>query len=257
MTSTSARLVTIDVQETLRFFDEKPEWSMSGANGKSLASGIVGMFGEDLNAACFQRYMESQGHSVTVRPEPVTTGKQEGPRLDRWITVDWSHGNKTVFQTEIKNWSSHSFDGETLPVRASLSELTDYKQDRWERKWDSQRRTLMDKKIAKVLVPMKLPSDLEGHAKDVRPLLIFWEPIGPRDKANKHLFRIDSPTYDFPFELPTRWPKPPYSNPPPKGFSSLQVFSVSSYLRSIQEASIELEMPDAADRLRILGRLFK
>ena len=243
MTSTSSStLVTVDVQEILCFFDEKPKWSMSGVNGKShakgksLASGIVGMFGEDLNAACFQRYMESQGQSVTVRPEPVTPGKPEGPRLDRWITVDWSNGSKTVFQTEIKNWSSHSFDGETLPVRATPSELTDYKQDRWERKWDSKIHTLTRHDIAKVLLPMKLPSDLEGYAKDVRPLLIFWEPIGPCDKeADEHLFRMDTSNDEFP---------------------SLWVFSVSSYLRSIREANIELQMPDAADRLRILGRLF-
>lgn len=126
----------------------------------------------------------------------------------------------------------------------------EYKQRRWELRWDSQRHTLADEKIAKVLVPMKPPSDLEGHAKDVRPLLIFWEPTGPRDKADEHLFRMDSPTYHFPFKIPSAWPKPPYDE-----FRSLWVFSVSSYLRSIPDASIELEMPDAYSRLRILGRL--
>ena len=240
MTSTSSDgLVTIDVKKTLRFFDEKPKWSMSSVNDKSHATAMVAVFGEDLNAACFQRYIECthKGARVVVRPKPVTTGKQKGPRLDRWITVDWSDGSKTVFQTEIKNWSSHSFDGETLPVPVSLSELTDYKQDRWKRKWNSQRRTLKGRIIEKVLVPMKLPSGLKGCAKDIRPLLIFWEPIGPRDKADEHLFRTDTSNDQFPI---------------------LWVFSVSSYLRSIREASIksiELEMPDAADRLRILGRL--
>ena len=239
MTDTSsAGLVTIDVQEILRFFDEKADWA-SGPTGKSHVSGIVGVFGEDLNAACFQRYMESKCHSVTVRPEPVTTGERCGPRLDRWIVVDCSDGRKTVFQTEIKNWSSRAFGGKTLPVSATCREVADYKQKRWEWRWDSERGALKERakekgEMAKVLVPMKLPSGLEDYANDIRPLLIFWEAIGP--KADEHLFRMDTSNYEFP---------------------SIWVFSVSSYLRSIREASIELEMPDAADRLRILRRLLK
>lgn len=232
--TSSGGLVTIDVQEILCFFDEKPDWSISHATGKSLSSGIVGVFGEDLSAACFQRYIESHGARATVRTEPVTTGRRKGPRLDRWITVDWPDGSKAVFQTEIKNWSSHGYGGKTLPLTATPNEAAEYKQMRWELRWDSQRRTLADEKIAKVLVRMKLPSDLEGHAKDVRPLLIFWEPTGPRDKADEPLFRMDTP-YDE--------------------FRSLWVFSVSIYLRSIPDTSIELEMPDAHRRLRILGRL--
>ena len=243
MTSTSARLVTIDVQETLRFFDEKPKWGKA-ANDKSHATAMVAVFGEDLNAACFQRYIECthKGARAVVRPEPVKQDKQKGRReLDRWITVDWSDGKKTVFQTEIKNWSSWAFGGKTLPVDATPDEVADYKQKRWEKKWDSERRTPKSKvaelgDIEKVLLPMKLPSGLKDYAKDVRPLLNFWEPIGPRDKADEHLFRMDTSNDEFPI---------------------LWVFSVSSYLRSIQEASIELEMPDAADRLRILGRLLK
>lgn len=243
MTDTSsAGLVTIDVQETLRFFDEKPKWSMSGVNCKSHATAMVGVFGEDLNAACFQRYIECthKGARAVVRPESVTQGKLGGRQLDRWITVDWSDGSKTVFQTEIKNWSAHAFSGKTLPIRANAKDLDDYKQKRWELKWDSERRTPKRKvaeqgNIEKVLLPMNLPSGLKDYAKNIRPLLIFWEPIGPRDKANEHLFRMDTSNDEFP---------------------SLWVFSVSSYLRSIREANIELQMPDAADRLRILGRLF-
>lgn len=244
MDTSSAGLLTIDVQEILHFFDEKPKWSIKQATA------MVGVFGEDLNAACFRRYIKSQGARATVRPDPVTTGKRKGPQLDRWIVVGWPDGSETVFQTEIKNWSSHAVDGKTLPIRANAKDIADHKQKRWELRWDSQIHTLKRDDIAKVLVPMKLPSDLEGHAKDVRPLLIFWEPTGPREKAHEHLFRIDSPTYDFPFKIPPAWPNPPYDE-----FRSLWVFSVSSYLRSIPDASIKLEMPDAYHRLRILGRL--
>ena len=33
-------------------------------------------------------------------------------------------------------------------------------------------------------------------------------------------------------------------------------FSVSSYLRSVRESTLELKMPDPARRIRVLGKLF-
>ena len=203
------------------------------------------MVGEDLNTACFKSHMESVGPSAEIllragsdRPLPVTTGRQKGPRLDRWIRVDWQDGSKTVFQTEIKNWSAHAFGGSVLPVEATRKEVKDYKQTRWERHWDRRRRVLKHPETKKVLVSMKPPGGVEP--KIVRPLLIFWEAIGPRSQAGKHLFKVALPKT---FEFPELW-----------------VFSVSSYLRSVlgtnTEDSIELEMSASAARLRILNRLF-
>ncbi len=230
MTSESySPTVTIDVREILRFFDEKPDWSIKQATS------IVGVVGEDLNAACFQHYLRSIGASANLMPHPVTTGKRKGPQLDRWIVVDWPEGHKTVFQTEIKNWSAHAIGGETLPIEATPERVADYKRRRWEMRWDSQQQTLKTALTAKVLVPMKLLGDLEEHAEDVRPLLIFWEALGPSDQVNNHLFRVPSPGSDF---------------------SELWVFSVSSYLRSISHTNIELEMMNASHRLQIIGRLF-
>ena len=239
--ASSPEFVTINVEEILRFFDEKPEWAIGHV------AGVAGVVGEDLNVSCFQRYIESNGAKVTVRTDPVTTGRRKGPRLDRWIVVDWPDGRRTVFQTEIKNWSSHSFGGKTLPVRATPEKVTEYKQPRWQMMWDSQRRTLTFSEVAKVLVPMKPPPDLEGE--DILPLLIFWEALGPRDQPDSHLFKMEGPTGGFPFDPPPTWPSP-------GKFRALWVFSVSSYLRSIPDACIELRMPVAADRLRILKRLF-
>ena len=52
--------VAVDVIETLRFFDEVPDWA------NKQATAIVGMIGEDLNTACLQHYLESQGAKVRV-----------------------------------------------------------------------------------------------------------------------------------------------------------------------------------------------
>ena len=84
-------MIVVDVQETIRFFDEKPDWSLKQATS------IVSVIGEDLAAGCFQKHLESKGATVCIRyiedgdciyPEPVNTGRLRGSRLDRWIVVD-------------------------------------------------------------------------------------------------------------------------------------------------------------------------
>ncbi len=228
-------LVTVNVPDLLRFFDEKPDWS------ERHATAVVGVAGEDLNVACFCRYLESMGHHGEVllrgsgKPMPVSSGTRKGPQLDRWIEVRWKDGTETLFQTEIKNWSAHSLSGERLPLPASDEEVMDYKQRRWENRWNGEEQLLKVRQTAKVLSPMRLPNGADG--KDIQPLLIFWEALAPRGKADEHLFSVDV-------------------SDNPGGFSELWVFSVSSYLRTVQKDKLELELPMAAQRLRVLGRLF-
>ena len=241
--------VTINRKELLTFFDEKPEWS------RKQVSAIIGVVGEDLNTACFLHYLASKGAEPTVLDDSVTTGRQKGPRLDRWIDVKWRDGSRTVFQTEIKNWSAHAISGKTLSTCASPEEVSRYKAARWEHRWDTERHTL--KRVshgtatatAKVLVKMKAPCGVDEEI--VRPLLIFWEALGPRDKPDEHLFRIKKPTRDFPFDRPASWADASYHD------SELWVFSVSSYLRGLDVDTIELHMPIAAQRLSILSQLFR
>ena len=179
--------------------------------------------------------------------------------MDRWIEVYWRDGSITVFQTEIKNWSAHAIGGKPLSVCATSEEVTDYKEKRWEGPsghWYTPNHTLREAYTAKVLVRMKPPKGVDE--KSIRPLLIFWEAIGPRAQADNHLFSISDPTLEFPFSLPDTWPNPSESAEM-WGFPELWVFSVSSYLRSIRAAdkdSIKLDMPDAVARLLILNSLF-
>ena len=229
--------LTASVEGLLRFFDEKPEWS------EGHATGVVAVVGEDLSTACFMHYLKSRGADAAVltrddsnKPYPVTTGRRRGPRLDRWIQADWGNGSTTVFQTEIKNWSSHSLSGKTLSVHATPEEVAFHKEKRWNLRWDGSR--LQPAHATKVLIRMKPPCGIDP--KSVRPLLIFWEPIGPRDRSADHLFSIALPRVLDGSGV----------------FPELSVFSVSSYLRSIPGTHIELHMPDAACRLSILSTLF-
>lgn len=228
-------LVTINVRDLLSFFDEKPKWSEKNATA------IVGVVGEDLNAACLCHYLESLGHYGRVllgdsgKPVPIGSGTRKGPRLDRWIEVRWKDGTRTLFQTEIKNWSAHAIGGKTLLLSASDEEVRAYKQSRWENQWDHEERRLKHPQTPKVLSLMQLPNGTEG--KDIQPLLIYWEALGPREIANEHLFSVD--VADNPGKFPKLW-----------------VFSVSSYLRSVRKDKLELELPEASHRLAVLGRLF-
>ena len=228
---TSEKLVTVDIKEALLFYDEGPNWASKHA------SSITGVLGEDLNVACFQHYLEIQKNAkVTIRPEKVTTGKQKGSRLDRWIVVDWPDSDGTVFQTEIKNWSAHSISGKSLDLQASQEEVAQYKEERWRLRWDPERRELKAAPTKKVLDKMQPPSDLSKLP--ICPLLIFWEALGPRDQPEP-LFHVD---------LRSSW----------REFPELWVFSVSSYLRDVLRtgcAQLTLPMSDAAIRLQILSRL--
>ena len=236
----AADILKVDRIELLKFFDEK-----EGAS-KGDATGVVAVAGEDLNAAFFLHYVECKSGRATVLEDPVTTGRQRGPRLDRWIEVQWGDEQKFLYQTEIKNYSASAIGGEILAVEACEQELNDYKQRRWERQWNSEIQTLKHPHTAKVLVPM---NKLDGYAQSqVQPLAIFWEALGPKEHVEKRLFSVPV-TYDFPFDWPSSWPKG-------GKFDHLWVFSVSSYLRSLKEPTIELPMPHAARRIRTLNRLF-
>ena len=65
--------IVVDVRETIKFFDEIPDYSVKQATS------VVSIAGEDLAAGCLQRYLEQKGATVCVRPESVTTGKKKGP----------------------------------------------------------------------------------------------------------------------------------------------------------------------------------
>lgn len=227
--------LTVNRLALLKFLDVKSDYS------RGHATGVVSVVGEDLNAACFRRYAESKGAVVEVLPNPVTTGQKQGPRLDRWIKADWPDGNRILYQAEIKNWSAHAIGGKNLPVDAKPQKVADYKQDRWKRHWNSKSSILKGNSCAKVLVPMQRPGGLE--ARTIRPLLIFWEALGPQD-ADDHLFRVAARRPHYP-DLPK------FTEP-----TELWVFSVSSYLRSLTDETICLPMPNAARRLRALTGMF-
>jgi hypothetical protein len=119
----SVSIIRVAVRPLLSFFDTRPKDSVGHA------SAITGLLGEDLIAALTSRYLEEHGASVVIRSEPVTTGKKRGFRLDRWIEVT-QNNQRLLFQTEIKNWGSHSSGGRTLACDVDVSSAREHRLDR-------------------------------------------------------------------------------------------------------------------------------
>ena len=170
--------VAVNVEQVLRFFDEKPRYPGNHATA------IVSVLGEDLAAASLQDCLLANGATfVNIRTETVGTGRQQGPRLDRWIEADLKDGRRVLFQTEIKSWSAWAIGGKTLPIDALAKVLSDYKDTYWKQQWDSSRRTFKRPDVAKVLVHMQPPFDRDDR--ELLPLIIYWAPAGPRQSKYK------------------------------------------------------------------------
>ncbi len=245
--------VVINIEETLRFFDEIPDWS------EKHATAIVAVLGEDLAAATLKHCLERNGAKhVQIRPETVKTPGRRGPWLDRWIEADLPDGRNVLFQTEVKSWSAHAIGGKVLKLDAPDTEIDNLKRQTWNGQWHSDKQTLKHSYTAKVLVRMTPPTDTENRT--LLPMLIYWLVVDQRCTADAevcaeddHLFKIRKVAYDFPFRPPDSWDCS-------KPFEELWVFSVSSYLRFLRRKGcheLELPMPDAVGRLRALARLTK
>lgn len=227
MATDTREKLRVNVRRLLEFFDEKTK----GSQGHATA--IVSVAGEDLGAGLLKHCLErTRDAKVTVLREPVNTGKQKGPRLDRWVDVIWPDGSGQLFQVEIKNWSAHAIGGRTLDVEASPDEVSRYKIDRWlKERWHDKQPW---RGVAKVLTPMKRPDGANpGHLQE--PLLIYWFALHPKG----------DPESFFSFPL---WPG--------VTFSRIWFFSMSSYLRSLKGAVLELEMPNTIRRISWLHDLF-
>src|SRR3989344_1538577 len=93
---------------------------------------IIGLIGEDLNAAIFKDYLlrKKKARTVKVFSYPVNTGQMggQGPRLDRWIKAD-----KKLYQAEIKNWCSFQIGGYKLSLGTPESEVEELANEKWKR----------------------------------------------------------------------------------------------------------------------------
>ncbi len=212
----------LNIKEILRFYDEvNPE------NAKHV-SAITGLIGEDFAIAVLCHYLHSTGLLVTVRNESCTEGMKKGKWLDKWLFVKSSDKN-WLFQVEVKNWSAHSIGGKHLPLDATDEQIQNAKITRWAEQWDEENGKFRDAKVNKVLSVMRSP--IENCI--VKPLIVYWFVIHPTGKSEPF------------FEVKTK-----------SHFERAFVFSVSDYLRSLPNETINVDVPRIEERISIIKRLF-
>lgn len=226
----------LDIEQALHLFDEKAENNRL----KGHATSMVGFLGEDLNAAVFAHYGKSIGVKVKLLPDKVTTGRQKGPRLDRWIL--WQKSKSVLYQAEIKSWSSWAIGSRPLLLTAKDYEIANAAKKDWERelKEDYYKKNISGK-VSKALKEMVVPKEFIKTR--VEPLVIHWRVINP--KGIEPFFRVHVKQLNIKFKT---------------NFSKINYFSVSLYLRKLlkkRKKYINLEMPNVEKRLKIVKNLLR
>ncbi len=224
--------MVINLKKLLELYDTK-----SQENIGSVAA-INAMMGEDLAVALFFDYARRESLNPTVLSEKCTQGKNQGVRLDRWLSVQ--EGDQVIYyQTEIKNWTAHSYRGRPAPDNSDVDAMEKYRVERWGQRFDISNKCLRDASANKVLVPMKLESSLKSGV-EIRPLIIFWEAMHP-EGSSEEFFSVHVSEGDF---------------------KNLWIFSMSSYVRNLinKEKSvteIEVNMPAVDARIKWLNSVYK
>jgi len=210
----------VDVRELITFYDEDIE-------ARPHANAIKTLAGEELGLAILMEYFRRKGDQVQLLDELCTTGKRRGVRLDGWLRV--RNERETVdYQVEVKNWSFHSLGGRQLPLACTAEELGEFKRRTWNDYWMDGR--FREPELDKVLTAMRPAPGADRR----EPLACLWVALHPegRDEAF------------FPY--------------PVVGcdFERVWIFSVSGFLRSLRETTLDIDLPIASRRLHRLQRIF-
>lgn len=230
----AGKIMKLNIKELLDFFDDTPS--------RGNASAIVGMLGEDLNAAVYRHYSDN---NVEVLEDSVVQGFKGGKNLDRWI-LDTKKNR--LYQVEIKSWSATAIGGRRLKHDAGDEETLRIARYYWDQQMNSSfsKEKKHPNNVSKVLLKMK---HLENRTNIsvVESLLLFWMPITSDRVGLNPVSKITIEHLHSVIETE---------------FKELTIFSVSLYLRQLYkkgmgEKFIDLELPHFKERMNILARLIK
>lgn len=222
----------LDLQALINFFD------VVDKDSKKQASAINAVLGEDLGVELLVRYLAStkKYQSVVALDQPVGTGKQKGPRLDKWVVCEKKSKRGIIYQVEIKNWSGHSIGGRRIPASADEKYLRSHRKTRWLDLFDANKQHLKHSNAKKVLVKMRPPAGYETFVQ--RPLICFWDAIHPHGKEDAFFSQTVRCT----------------------DFKKLAVFSMSNYVRLLMKQSttnkIDFEMKEVDRRMASLKKIY-
>ena len=208
---------------------------------------IISFFGEDLLLGLFDHYLRSKGDCIVSLDYSCKSEGLTGHRLDAW--VETKNKLKTLYQTEIKNWSANALGGK--PIKNTENSLLDAAKHNRQRYLNH---TKTAKGVWKVLLEMNPP---KWHTKTnitFLPLLAFWSPIAPQkdidsEKFLEPFFEVETQEFKeiiLGSELFTH--NDSYAE-------SVSIFSASNYLRRIKDCNVTVRMPRVKQRLEIMGKM--
>lgn len=262
---TSPSDLTVDVRALIEFFDVNTD-------ARQDASSIKAILGEELAVACMMRYFQSKGQRAELLTErltpdrrlPCTTGGRKGFQLDGWFVVDTGKV-RDCYQTEIKSWSFHGIGGRDqrlLIAREENPETLAQKRYIFSRYYDAKSQSLIHPGTKKVLLQMRQPQAPKKMpqypTESPKPLLCLWAPVCRADSDHSEIFfRVPIASFE-----PLR--KENGAICAPGGFTEVNIFSVSNYLRAALDTSasskgaftISLPLPRIAERMRLLSAIF-
>jgi hypothetical protein len=224
-------MFTVNRYELLRLFDTAVRRPTRHDNLEdsvgATASAVNGLLGEDVILGLFCDYWR-RFHNGSARV--ISYRCQQGKWLDAWLIAE-AAGSRTLFRTEVKNWTAHSSGGHyKLDPDARPELVANRARKQWQR-WMHDLGNM--KRIEKV--GLCQPTPVEGFQESV-PLLCFWGPLLSDETAELSPFfeaRLPGSTY----------------------LEMVNIFSASIYLHSISESEINIEMPRVAQRIEALRRL--
>jgi len=217
----------LNLRELLNFFDCKVSDSIGHA------SAINGVLGEDLGVALLLKYLSDQKLNAIALDEPCTQKTKKGKRLDKWIVVT-DADSKIIYQVEIKNWNAHSFNSETVLDHSDEKYMREYRQRRWTKQFDTERKIPSQPECQKVLLPMQVPNTFKDYQH--RTLLCFWDALHVEGKSDAmFVVSVNSDHFD-----------------------NLTVFSMSNYVSELLKKSdvLEVVLADADARINWLNKLY-
>lgn len=214
--------LTVNRRALLQFMNEGDK----SANGHHTA--MTAFLGEPLAAALILHYLAAQGKTPSVQSWKVTPGTTKGRRLDVWI----ADGAGTLYQTEIKMWAGNAIGGLRLKPGLSQEELSSLARKQWvERLWNNKKGEFLTDAVGKVLEEMVPPAGFTSA--QIQPLLCLWWLVQPTEEQGPW------------FHVPIQHDR----------FKTVNVFSLTAYLMSLEEENLTLYMPVVKERLNWLRLL--
>ena len=209
----------LNLLNTISFYDS------GNTEHRNLSSSINSLLGEELGIGLAKKYFEEKELKINIS-RPCTQGTHRGERLDCWMEVS-TKDEAIFYQTEIKNWSSHSLRGRPFPEHGTEQEIQEYRKERWQRIFDDHSLVFREPNVQKVLIPMSLDHEVNG---EIKPLLIVWDSMHPNGKSEEF------------FSVPVQ----------SENFKIACIFSMSTYIRNLinqGRPTLDIELPNTAKKM--------